>query len=209
MAADDIARGALHLIRWGKKIIPATDSEIKEFGKNAPRFFNLLDTIENMSNEAYSLVGPAWRSSADSGRRLAAFNQVRREVLNNDELHAQASRASSAAHTAMGLGAEGSAGFDAAASEIASDFMTPQTYRTLTNPLATARRFDITVPNAPKSFTNIARTLGERGLVSAPKDIELARRISMLPPHIQDVYFNLLQDGSDPVAMLAAMKLLG
>lgn len=209
MAADDIAKGALHLIKWGKKIIPATDSEIKEFGKNAPRFFDLLDTIENMSNEAYNVVGPAWRSSANSGRRLAALEQVKRATINNHELNAQANLATNAAQNAMGFGAEGFAGFDAAASEIASDFMTPQTYRTLTNPLAAARRFDMTVPNAPESFTNATRTLSERGLVLAPKDIEMARRISMLPPHLQDVYFSLLQDGSDPVAMLAAMKLLG
>ena len=209
MAADDIARGALHLIRWGKKLVPATDDDIKLLGKNAPRFSNLLDAIENMSNEAYNIVGPAWRSSASSGRRDEALYLARMATVSDPELNAQANLATRAAHNALGGGAEGLAGFDAAASEIVSDLIAPQTYRTLTNPLAAARRFDRTVPNAPEGFTNAARTLGERGLVSGPKDIELARRISMLPPNIQDVYFNLLQEGSDPMAMLAAMKLLG
>jgi hypothetical protein len=228
MAADDIAKGALHLIRWGKKIIPATDDEIARFGPQAAR-------VEALRSMAYKLSDDAKRISKDS----------RDLIVNKDKFrYNQASDRSSA--TARNAGREeqfdnafyggyedlssgpgndgyiGTALADALGAESVSDLLVPgvlknikthktdlSDYKLLTDPMATGRRFDMTVPNAPESFTNIARSLGERSLLAAPKDIELARRVSMLPPAMQQVYLNLLGEGTDPAQLLQALRLMG
>ena len=214
MAADDIARGALHLIRWGKKLVPAAADEIERFGPNAARVRALLNFIPTMSDDAAKISSAsrnaarnaAWHSSQDSV--WGAASSASRNASRNAAWDEAWDKAWGETPRAV-WGAGDDAASSASSTETVSDLITPEVYRTMTNPMAAARRFDMTVPNAPESFTNAARTLGERGLVTGPKDIELARRISMLPPHIQDVYFNLLQEGSDPMEMLAAMKLLG
>jgi hypothetical protein len=211
MAADDIAKGASHLIRWGKKIIPATDVEIKGYGPNAARVNALLNMIWKVSTDGGRLGNKVGDTPSINNALKDLDNVLQKEFLTNNT---RIQNAVTAQQDAYSLGARvGNVlrreGTKAAAAEVASDLITPEAYRTLTNPMAIAKRFDMTMPNAPEGFTNVARTLSERGLVTGPKDIELARRISMLPPHLQDVYFNLLQDGSDPMAIVAALKLLG
>jgi hypothetical protein len=46
LAAKAAAKGALQLIKWGKKIIPATADEIAEFGPNAARVKALLGMVD-------------------------------------------------------------------------------------------------------------------------------------------------------------------
>ena len=221
MAADDIAKGALHLIRWGKKIIPATADEIEKFGKNVPRVKSLLRKVENMSDDAARIVKEAeltshrdmgqtlWATSKNKMWQAARDNDRARQFVNVDDLITDRFEASPYIGDLKMNQNFMDAVNRAGTSESVADLITPNSYTRFANPLAAGRRFEMTVPNAPEGFTNTARTLSERGLVSAPKDIEMARRISMLPPHLQEVYFSLLQDGTDPMAMLTAMKLLG
>jgi hypothetical protein len=211
MAADDIAKGALQLIRWGKKIIPATADEIKQFGKNAPRVKALLNMVENVSDDAAKLSLQPYTSNAAVQEAL----DVARNNADNLGRTDQQSNTFDAlwkkikGEPEAGINLARPALYDTAKAEVVSDLLTPHSYMTLTNPMATGRRFDMTAPNAPESFTNIARSLGERGLITAPKDVELARRVSMLPPAMQQVYLDLAGEGTDLAQLLQALRIMG
>ena len=214
MAAGSAAKGALHLINWGKKIIPATADEIADFGPQAPRVKALLGMMGNMSDDALSIA-----SKAKAAKNFGQHNQITKVGRT-----AERNLAIDAAQRAMLVGKDDSdtlsrlmlymgSGSDnarnAAKAEVVSDLITPQNYRALTNPMAAGRVFDLNVPRTPESFTNIARSLGERGLISSPKEIDVARQISQLSPDMQQVYLNLLGEDTDPVQLLQALRLMG
>jgi hypothetical protein len=47
------------------------------------------------------------------------------------------------------------------------------------------------------------------GAITSPRGIKLARKISELPPEMQQMYFNLLGKDTDPVQLLEAVRLMG
>ena len=209
LAAKAAAKGALNLIRWGKKIIPATADEIEKFGPNAARVKGLLNMVDDVSEDAGKLsakaYGPTQREIiypiekvAYNSGRYREQDQVWDSIMSNQQKGTLLRRMQTNGPAQV-----------AARAEVVSDLITPETYVTLTNPFAVARRFDRTVSNSPESFTNIARSLGERGLISAPKDVELARRVSMLPPAMQQVYLDLVGEGTDLAQLLQALRLMG
>ena len=218
-AGSSAAKGALRLVKWGKEIIPATDELIARFGPQASR-------VQALRNMAFDLSDDAKRISRDS-RSLIVAKDVPLYNAASDRLHSAARSAGREEQfdnafyggyedLSSGPGNDGYIGTslaDALAAESVSDRIVPlrlgPEYKLLTDPMATGRRFDMTVPNAPESFTNIARSLGERNLISSPKDVETARRISMLSPDMQQVYFNLLNENTDPVQLLQALRLMG
>ena len=209
-----VTKGALHLIRWGKKIIPATADEIAEFGPNAARVKGLFRMVDDVSEDAGKLSDKARRVQEDlidkaNHTAIAASRNTKRliQLYNVDNIMGDTIRNS--IKRAQKEQYENRAFYTALRGEAVSDLIRPETYRILTNPIAAARRFDITVPNAPESFTNIARSLGERGFITGPKDIELARRVSMLPPAMQQVYLDLVGEGTDPAQLLQALRLMG
>jgi hypothetical protein len=215
MAAGDIARGALHLIRWGKDIIPATADEIKRLGPNAARVKAVLDMSRwGVSDDAWKVAEAAWRPHLrvlDRARGTARINTI--FDLNEQKRLEQLKRAEALGHD---LGANWGDGYHtgapsaaAAVSESVSDLIVPETYRTLTNPLAAARRFDKTVPNAPEGFTAVVRNLGERGFITGPKSIEAARRLSMESPTFTDLVISFVQDGMTFQEAMAAARALG
>jgi len=211
LAAKAVAKKALHLINWGKKIIPATADEIARLGPNATRVRALINMVGDLSDNAIKTAGNARQYTRplmlEAEQSLLA-NVPKYRSISNPAFSDAADRAGRLINQQDAISAQHAAGI-AASAEAVGDLITPQTYRTLTNPIAAARRFDMTVPNAPEGFTNIARSFGERGLISAPKDIELARRVSMLPPAMQQVYFNLLGEGTDPAQLIQALRLMG
>lgn len=211
LAAKAVAKGALHLIKWGKKIIPATADEIAEFGPNAARVKALLGMVDNMSDDAAKISSTSRYADLNyeaTPKAVKSLQNARNRAGRVEEWNAGGSQAFNAAKKAGKYpaiyGAE-NAGY----AEVMSDLIRPQVYRTLTNPMAVARRFDMTVPNAPESFTNIARSLGERSLLATPKDVELARRVSMLPPAMQRVYLDLVGEDTDITQLLQALRLMG
>jgi len=216
LAAKAIGKGALHLIKWGKKIIPATADEIKMYGPEATRVKALMSMIGSLSEDASKLGFAANKSVAENfGKALnKADLEADSKMLNagREKLTGLArldildllDRSKNPARNALRPPAK-----RAVSAEVVSDLITPKSYSVLTDPMNTARTFDMTVPNAPEGFTNIARSLGERGLIAAPKDIELAQRISMLLPDMQQVYLNLLGEGTDPAQLLQALRLMG
>ena len=208
-AGSAAAKGALQLIKWGKKIIPATADEIAEFGPNAARVKGLLRMFPDLSGDAHRLSEQARQaylktpkgkfSGVDLEKYVDTFGDKNRLQQMEQAMFAGDSWLPSVN--------------DAVGAESISDIIIPRAgtdkFMDMVRPLATGRRFDMTVPNAPEGFTNIARSFGERGLVQSPKDIEIARRVSMLPPDMQQVYFNLLGEDTDPMQLLQALRLMG
>jgi len=208
-AGSAAAKGALHLINWGKKIIPATADEIAEFGPNAARVKGLLSMLNNTSRDAARLsteaypgirIFPAEQVAYKAGRRLEQSNAIDATKYLPEGYDPKVKSDKLWAVLPANMSAR---------AEVVSDLITPEDYRNLTRPMAVGRRFDMTLPNAPEGFTNIARSLGERGLVQGPKDIEIARRVSMLPPTMQQVYLDLVGEGTDPMQLLKALRLMG
>ena len=201
-----------NLIKWTPKILKASADDIAEFGPQAARVRALLNFIPTMSDDAAKIssnslysaqrletdpmwdawvqaedaVGNAARVSADDRARYAA------------EGVAQSLRRFPAMYPAQVSGR----------AEMISDLIEPEIYRTLTNPLASARALDRLAGRAPESFVPIARDMGERGLVSAPADIVTALRISKLPPSVQPLVMNLVDSGMTIEDAVAAVRAL-
>jgi hypothetical protein len=217
MAADDIAKGALQLIKWGKKIIPATAEEVKMYGPQAGRVKALMNMVGSLSEDARKLGYSTWaRPKTDVVRDALrnAYLEIDSKALNAGRTELSRTARQDISDVVNSIKIPGADRIEypsqfAASAEVISDLITPKSYGILTGPMSAARRFDMTVPNAPESFTNIARSLGERRLVTGPKDIEIARRVSMLPPDMQQVYLNLLGEGTDPAQLLQALRLMG
>ena len=214
MAADDIAKGALHLINWGKKLMPATAEEVAQFGPNASRVKALVKMVRGLSDDAVKVAGDATISkmplikntiqtlnrNADEARKVFAREAYGYGASGTDRLIYSANTNAPAAWDAAGSGG---------AAESMADILTSQDYRTLLNPITAARSFDFSKSRTPEGFTNIARSLGERGLITAPKDIVVARQVAQLPPAMQQVYLDLVGEGTDPAQLLQALRLMG
>jgi hypothetical protein len=201
-----------NLIKWTPKIVEATADDIARFGPQAARVKALLNFIPGMSDDAAKISDAA--ASAGEGTWRAAFTAADKAARNAERLvesnvatRAANDKAFNAIRRAAGYSTVDAAS-DAANAEVLSDLITPQVYRTLTNPLASARALDRLAGRAPESFIPIARDLGERGLVAAPSDIVSALRISKLPSQQQSLVTGLVDSGLTlEEAMLAARAL--
>jgi hypothetical protein len=184
---------------WGPKIIPATAAGIKEYGPQAPRVNALVEGLGRMSKDSAALSSAAYDAGYDAALYVPEFPSARFDAYD---------AATNAAYDAARYDPL-SAADDAVWGEVASDLITPNEYLILTRPLATGRLFDILRPNAPETFTPVARQLGEMGAITSPRSIKLARKISELPPEIQQIYLNLLGKDTDPIQLLEAVRLMG
>lgn len=190
------------LIKWTPKIAEATADDIAEFGPQAARVRALLNFIPGMSEDAAKISGSSYgtpKAAELYPARTAAWDVVDSASNRSAEL--------TSAWNAAGDTARVSA-LDAASAEVVSDLITPQVYRTLTNPLASARALDRLAGRAPESFVPIARGMGDRGLVTAPADIVTALRISKLPPSVQPLVMNLVDSGMPIEDAVAAARAL-
>ena len=205
---------ASNLIKWTPKILKASADDIAEFGPQAARVRALLNFIPGISDDAAKI--------SDAARR-AAFNPSMRDAPSYAALDkawdAGLDASRDAAWGASIIAAEDavwdttrSAAYDAArkasSTEVVSDLITPQVYRTMTNPMASARALDRLAGRAPESFVPIARNMGERGLVSAPADIVTALRVSKLPQEQQSLVMNLVDSGMTIEDAIAAARAL-
>jgi hypothetical protein len=198
------------LIKWTPKIAKASSRDIAEFGPQAARVRALLNFIPGVSEDAAKIsvaADSASRGEAVYSAMDAARNAGRGGVYGYTDPYGPFEKAADAARWAS-MDATGSAADIAAASEAVSDLITPEVYRTLTNPMASARALDRLAGRAPESFVPTARDMGERGLVSAPADIVTALRISKLPQQQQSLVMGLVDSGMTIEDALAAMRAL-
>ena len=201
------------LIRWTPKIAEATADDVARFGPQAARVRALLNFIPTMSDDAGKISINSWYAA-----RRPDIEPTQRAWDEAEDAAGNAARVS--AHDRARYAAEGAASastgrysalfpaLDVGHAEVVSDLITPETYRTLTNPMASARALDRLAGRAPESFVPIARGMGDRGLVSAPADIVTALRISKLPPSVQPLVMNLVDSGMTLEDAVAAARAL-
>jgi hypothetical protein len=193
------------LIRWTPKIAEASADDIARFGPQAARVRALLNFIPGMSDDAAKISDAAWGSAWGPARR-AKRDASRKAAMDASRYEAWGSAYDALRDRAWGPARE--AAVDAAGTEVVSDLITPEIYRTVTNPMASARALDRLAGRAPESFIPVARDLGERGLVSAPADIVTALRVSKLPQQQQSLVMGLVDSGMTiEDALLAARAL--
>jgi hypothetical protein len=201
-----------NLIRWTPQIAEATASDIAKFGPQAARVRALLNFIPTMSDDAAKISSNSWYSAqrSETDPVWDAWAQAEDAVGNA----ARVSADDRARYAAEGV-AQSSRRFPSmypaqvsGRAEMISDLIEPEVYRTLTNPLASARALDRLAGRAPESFVPIARGMGDRGLVTAPADIVTALRISKLPPSVQPLVMNLVDSGMPIEDAVAAARAL-
>jgi hypothetical protein len=230
MAADDIARGALRLVRWGKELVPPVVSN-NVLRDNRRRLEALYRMVPELSTDAKLIAANARQAvplpEMVAGRYGLDMNQVRGvasqqgrifsapDAVQADEeaftrgLLAAGNRLTSGKNVDFANTVHDAAIAEATQHVIGKDMLTEDLYKPLTSALAAGRRFERTVDTAPEGFTAIARTLGERGLITGPKSIESARRISMESPTFTQLVTSFVQDGMSLEDALAAARALG
>ena len=194
------------LIRWTPKIAEATADDIARFGPQAARVRALLNFIPTMSEDAGKISSNSWGTASDAARDEAeiALRYAPRNLALKDAARIASWDAAYDSNRMMAFDpAE-----EAVSTEAVSDLITPEVYRTMTNPMASARALDRLAGRAPESFVPTARDLGERGLVSAPADIVTALRISKLPPSVQPLVMGLVDSGMTIEDALSAARAL-
>jgi hypothetical protein len=229
MAADDIARGALRLVRWGKELVPSAVSD-NVLRDNKRRLEALYRMVPELSTDAKVIAADARRSipipEEVAGRYGLDMNDIRTVARQQGrtfsapsvmDVDAQAFERGLFSGTGVPRGKNvdfAKTVHDAAMAEatqhvINKGMFTEDLYKPLTSALAAGRRFERTVDTAPEGFTAIARTLGERGLITGPKSIEAARRLSMESPTFTDLVISFVEDGMSLEDALAAARALG
>jgi hypothetical protein len=185
-----------NLIRWTPKIAEASADDIAQFGPQAARVRALLNFIPGMSDDAAKITS-ATDLSQSRPISIAASNAVSNAASNagRDSERIMARVMAGDRSGRPSARAASNAVSNAASTEVVSDLITPEVYRTLTNPLASARALDRLAGRAPESFVPTARDLSERGLITNPSDIVTSLRISKLPQQQQSLVMGLVDSG--------------
>jgi len=205
-----------NLIKWTPKIAEASSRDIARFGPQAARVRALLNFIPGMSDDASKISRNSWYAARDAANDAAdaaertvwgATRNMSGDAARGASRGAAMNEAMDAIYDASRIMALDPA-LDAASTEAVSDLITPEVYRTITNPMASARALDRLAGRAPESFIPVARDMGERGLVSAPADIVTALRVSKLPQQQQSLVMGLVDSGMSLEDALAAARAL-
>jgi hypothetical protein len=168
------------LARYGGDVAASAD-DLARFGPEAAKVRALLSFLPTMSGDARELSGQAWIHSPNAAQEAAwdVVDAAARGEWRSDGLPRALLNTRNAVKKSPGLlPLSFNAMEDAAAGQVTSRLIDPQTYRTLTNPLATGRAFDVVRRREPENFLDVARGLGERGLVQQPMDVLGARTLA-------------------------------
>jgi len=206
------AKTGMKLIKWlanQADDVAASADDLKRFGPNAARVRSLLDFIPTMSDDAARASGSAWNNAsnnANNAARNAAYFSVWNNARNN---------ADNAARNAAWDAADGDT-YDAARNALryaadsaanatsVGDLIDPNTYRTLTNPLAAGRAVDI-LGNRPRNqglpFYDIVRQMGDSGLLKTPRDVVIASRLAKAPDNVLETALFLMNNNTSGMTL--------
>ena len=197
------ASSGMKLVKWLAKQaddVAASADDLKRFGPNAVRVRSLLDFIPTMSDDAARASGSV---RASRGAAYEAVNAAARRAARGAASNAARDVAYNTARYDA-YDAAGDAGWDAASAEAISDFIDPNTYRILTNPLATGRAVDI-LGNRPRNqglpFYDIVRQLGESGVLRTPRDVVVASRLAKAPDNVREVALFLMNNNTSGMTL--------
>lgn len=174
------AQAGMKLVRWLPQIAEATADDIAQFGSQSARVRALLDFLPTMSDDAARISEAAndatWQATDEAMRYEAKSSAAKRAALDATKA-AQLAALDAADYAARD--SAWSAARNASWGEVVNNLISPTDYRTLTNPLATGRAFDIVQRRgAPENFLDVVRGLGDRSLVTQPIDVLGARALA-------------------------------
>ena len=192
------ASSGIKLVKWlanQADDVAASADDLQRFGPQAAKVRSLLDFLPKMSDDAarvsgsmYNAVDDVAFNAANNAADNAAFNAARNNAnyaARSDAWDALDDNTYDAARNALRYDAHYAADHAANATSV-GDLIDPNTYRILTNPLATGREADIVNMNAPENFMGILRNLNERSLIMNPQDVRSARKLADLSDYERD-----------------------
>ena len=185
------------LVRWLPKLAVASADDIARFGPQAARVRSLLDFIPTMSDDAARASrvarGAAWDAADDAAWSVAgdAARSAASRLARGAARDAAWNAADDAAWSVAGDAARG-----AADAEVVSDFLSPENYRILTNPLAAGRAVDVLAPRYKDTpFRELLQELVSKRLITQPSDVLSVGRIARSPEDIVEIAMTLIADG--------------
>jgi hypothetical protein len=211
------------LFPWGK-IVAATANEVAELGPQAARVRALYKLIPGLSDEAGFIARDADQALLGREDLIPEFASIITGPRGRQTFKAQDKALDRVVNTIFDKELSGGKAFandsvprlfpawgattSAVTGEAISDLASPALYRELISPFAAARTFDLRRTAAPESFAGIARGLSERGLVTGPRDIRVAQRLSMEGPTFTQLVMSFVDDGMSLEDAMAAARAL-
>jgi len=184
----------MKLVKWlanQADDVAASADDLKRFGPKAARVRSLLDFLPTMSDDAVDAMYKSTRLRSQDALEAA------REAASIATANSDRRSFREAARSRTRRVDAGNIGYDAARAEIVSDIISPENYRTLTNPLAVGRATDV-LGNRPRNqglpFYNIVRQLGDSGILKTPRDVVIASRLAKLPDNVLETALTILTD---------------
>lgn len=207
------------LVRWLPQIAKATADDVARFGPNAARVRALLDFLPTMSEEAAETSKLAW----DAGIMSRPFQDATVEasdlaglLTSTNGIPRASARGAAWSRAANSMSrrpdiAPAAAAQEAAMVELISDIVSPETYRTLTGPLAAGRAVDLLRArprNQGTPFLDVVRQAAERGAVTGPRDVVAANRLARSPEDIREIAMTLMADGMSAEEAMRTARML-
>jgi hypothetical protein len=162
-----------YLVRWSPNIVEATADDIARFGPNAAQVRALLNYLPTVSIPASNAARFFVKGDAAKGAWNAAMDAVWR-AQSNTPFRDFGKAASNAIGNDTGM-----FGYGALDAEVTSHLISPEIYRTITNPLNTGRilqeRMGLMLPNQQGRFMQLIRG------ATSPEDILAIERLSGNP----------------------------
>lgn len=207
-------------MRWLPQIVEATADDIARFGPNAARVRALLEFLPTISDDAAEVTADtSYRSWGD----LVSASHVAEHAVRDAKRAAEVDNANSLARASIRGTPYDTAIYEyhgpeealegAVRATVASDLVTPETYRTLTNPLAVGRAVDL-LRNRPRyqgtPFLDVVRQAAERGLIAGPRDVATVGRVAQVPDKVaqQEALDLILNYGMSPEEAIIAIRAL-
>jgi hypothetical protein len=194
----------------------ASTDDLAQFGPQAAQVRALLSFLPTMSDEAVRASGAsmdAVRGAASNAPRDASLGAAWNAAM---DASGRASRgaawdaAGDAAMDASGRASRGAA-WDAARASVVGDLISPENYRTLTNPLATGRAVDL-LGSRPRNqgtpFLDVIRKMVDGRAITGPRDVVVASRLAKSPEDIREIALTLMADGMSAEEAMRTARLL-
>ena len=203
----------------------ASAADLRNFGPRAAQVRALLSFLPTMSDEAVRASGVAGKATwGTPGAEVfnadweAASNAASRALPSVDTWNDVSQAASDAArgpawNDARNLSWDAwDAATNGAGGAAAGDFITPENYRILTNPLAAGRAVDLLRArprNQGTQFLDVVRSMGERGALTGPRDVVVASRLAnKYDDDIIETALALMSDGMSAEEAMRTARLL-
>ena len=176
-----------YLVRWVPDIVRASADDIARFGPQAARVRGLLNYLETINTDAYTLAGDLhskfsvpqqlgtdWIRATDAAERYGRASAKENAVLDADMV--------TWSPPLREMPYDGADAIDSAATaEVVSDIIDSEIYRKLVNPLNTGRtlqeRMGLMLPDQQGQFMQLIRDLR----AVSPEDILAVERLNSSP----------------------------